>query len=330
MPPSSPFAVRGKISAIEANPPGLAPHGDDFFDGRANVVGVHQQHGLIGKNIEEFAERFPFVLVRHDPGMRLRAVNMNPELLAGCDVGGAQTAADHGRARGQHSSLGAMGAARAEFDHISSGRGLRHARRFAGNHGLKINGGEQRRFRDLRLDDRRGNAQDRLSRKKYGALRHGPNVARKPETGQVIKKIVADCRKDRQRAQIRDLLARKTHALQKIQRLIEPGGNQIISAGGQRADKQFKSRARVESCFQVARRHGQFIQVGQQAGILGDGRHQVSAAIMPSAADWGQRRRERNPAEIHAEAPNFRSISDRRPERPAGSELLRASATPRG
>ena len=115
MPFAGPFAVGSEISAIEANPPGLAPHGNDFFHRRADVVSVHQENGLIGKDVEELAEGFPFVLVRHDPGVRLRAVDVNSELQAGGNIGGAQAAADHRRARGQNPRFGAVGAAGARI-----------------------------------------------------------------------------------------------------------------------------------------------------------------------------------------------------------------------
>ncbi len=170
-----------------------------------------------------------------------------------------------------------MGAPGSEFDNRSSVCRLRYARRFTGDHGLKIDCGQQKRLHNLRFDNGRGDAQDRFARGKYGAFRHRPHIAGKMELREVVEKIAARVSEHRQFPRIRDFLVRKSDVFQKIERLIEAGGSQIVSSRRERTHEQFKRGSGVETCFEVARRHGQLVQVGQKTGILGAGSHPMSA-----------------------------------------------------
>src|SRR5258706_10912397 len=177
-----------------------------------------------------------------------------------------------------------MGTPGSEFDNRPSVCRLRYARRFTGDHGLKIDCGQQKRLDNLRFDNGRGDAQDRFARKKYGAFRHRPHIARKMELREIAEKIAARVSEDRKFSRISDFLAGKSHVFQRIESLIEPGGDQIVSSRGKGTHEQFKRGTGVESCSEVARRHGQLVQVAQKSGILGAGSHPMSAAIMPSAS----------------------------------------------
>src|SRR6266404_1194758 len=85
-----------------------------------------------------------------------------------------------------------MGTPGSEFDNRPSVCRFRYARRFTGDHGLKIDCGQQKRLHNLRFDNGRGDAQDRFAREKYGAFRHRPHTAGKMELREVVEKIGHD------------------------------------------------------------------------------------------------------------------------------------------
>ena len=68
--------------------------------------------------------------------MRLRAIGVHAELLAGENVGSAHTTADGRSARRKKTGLAPMRSSRAEIHHLAPFRGRDNARGFAGDHGL--------------------------------------------------------------------------------------------------------------------------------------------------------------------------------------------------
>src|SRR6202030_998696 len=100
-----PSAVFCHIAAIEANSGGLTSHPDDFFHGILHVVSIKQQKRALGKCIKEMRKRVRLVVVRHHPGMGLRAVRINAELLARENIGASNAAADCRCASREQSSL---------------------------------------------------------------------------------------------------------------------------------------------------------------------------------------------------------------------------------
>ena len=85
-------------------------------------------------------------------------------------------------------------------------------------------------------------------------------------------------------SQVRDFFTGKLDILEKIERLIQAGGNQIVSPRREGSDKQFERCAGVITRFDITCPHRQFIQIGLEAGIVGVGSHAMSAAIMPFAS----------------------------------------------
>jgi hypothetical protein len=75
-----------QVSAIEPHAVRFASRRDDFVYRCADIIGIHEQCGLLRENIQKAPERFRFILVRHHPGMRLRAISVQIELLARQDV----------------------------------------------------------------------------------------------------------------------------------------------------------------------------------------------------------------------------------------------------
>src|SRR5205823_6687187 len=162
----NPQAVRQHVAAVKAYAAGLAAQGDDFLDGGAHVVGIDQERGVLWKDTQEIPEGFGLVLMRHDPGMRLRAINRNPEAAARVRVRGAFATANEGSAGGEDSGFHAVRATRAEFHDRASGGSVGDAGCFAGDKRLKMKNAEEAGFDKLRLCDGGGHAQKRFTGEK--------------------------------------------------------------------------------------------------------------------------------------------------------------------
>ena len=74
-----------------------------------------------------------------------------------------------------------MGAAGSEFHYAAVARLSNYAGRLSRDQGLECDGREQVSVRDLRLDDRRTEREDRLAREEDGSFRHGGHVAGEAE-----------------------------------------------------------------------------------------------------------------------------------------------------
>ena len=76
----------------------------------------------------------------------------------------------------------------------------------------------------------------------------------------------ADARESRMPPKVSDVLRAEAHRLQELQGLLEAGSDQKIPPRRQAADEKLKRGAGLEMRLEIARRHGQFVQVGQQTG----------------------------------------------------------------
>ena len=84
----------------------------------------------------------------------------------------------------------------------------------------------------MRFTDCGGHSENRFAGEKDCALRHGPNFALKAETRKVIKKTGADVLEDRKAAQIINFRSAEAQIFEKVERLVESGGDQEISPRG--------------------------------------------------------------------------------------------------
>ena len=100
-----------------------------------------------------------------------------PNSMPACTVAVPLKPGEIAGARRQQPGFGAMRAAQPEVDQQFAGRHQHHARRLRGDQRLEMQQVDQPRLDQLRLRDRRGDAQDRLVRKKYRAFRHRMHIA---------------------------------------------------------------------------------------------------------------------------------------------------------
>src|SRR5690348_4095080 len=282
-----PPAVGQNVAAVEANAAGLASERNDFLDGFVYVVSIHEKRGLLREHVQKVAERFGFILVSHDPRVRLGAVHGNAEAAASVSVRRAFATADECGTRGKYARLHAMSAARAEFHDWAPRRSGGDTRCLAGNESLEMENAEQAGFDELRIGDGSGDAKKRLAGKENRSFGQSPNVASKLKTREIIKEIGMDIAKKGLCAQIGDVFVGKAHILQELEGLLESCGHEVIAMAWEGANKKFKRGASVEAFLDVAGRHGEFVEVGEQPGEWSAKKH-VPKQIMP-ASPKGQR-----------------------------------------
>lgn len=266
-----PAAVVGHVTTIEADAGGLAAASDDFSERGANIVSVQKKSGLLGKNIEETIEGLGLVFESHDPGMRLRAVCGNAEKVAGENVGRSLAAGDERSARGENSGFGAVGAARTEFDDWPAICGGDDAGGAAGDHGLKIDRGEEARLEELAFDDGRGDAQERFVGENDRAFRNGPDFSRETEAREIVEKFRANVAENGMLAKVIDFFGREAHVFQEIEGLRETGSDEEIAFGRETPDEKLESGAGVKAGLKIAGSHGEFIEIGEKGGRFANG-----------------------------------------------------------
>src|SRR4029077_21218709 len=260
-----PPAVSCKISAIETHASGLPAHRDYFLYCISNVVSIEQQDRIIRKSLEEMAEGFGFIFVGHYPGMRLRTVGIHTEELTGEHIRCAHTSTDRSCTSGEQTGLAAVSAPCAELDDLAALGSTNHARSLARDHCLVADGREQISLHNLTFDDWSHNSQDGLAGKNERAFGYGPNVAGESEFRKVIEELVADVAEDGMAAQERDFFWLEMNVLEEFQRLLEPRRNEIVALLRKVTDEKLECGASVEASLQVARRHREFIEIGEQA-----------------------------------------------------------------
>ncbi len=171
-------------------------------------------------------------------------------------------AADCSGAGGEKAGLAAVGAASTEIDHLAAFGGGVNAGRFAGDHGLVAHSGEDVGLHDLAFDDRSHDAEHRFAREDQGAFGHSPDVASETEGREVIEEFVANVAKYRVATKVIDLFRREMDVFEEFEGLFEAGGDKIVAMGRKVADEQFESGAGVKAGLQIARSHGEFVEVG--------------------------------------------------------------------
>ena len=124
---------------------------------------------------------------------------------------------------------------------------------------------DQPAFDQLRLRDWRSHPQYRFVGKKYRPLRHGVDVAGEAEIFQITHKSRTKS------AVARDpfkLLRRKLYRFEKRYRLFKSRCDEKIALWRQLADKELEDRRLLHALIEVALKHGELVEVGQQCAGL--------------------------------------------------------------
>src|SRR5262249_45311989 len=253
------------IAAIQAYALRLTTGGDNFLNRRPHVIGIHEQSRLFGKNIQKIVEGFRFIIVRHDPGVRLCAIDRNLESGTGIHIGCSFASSNKSRTRSENTCLDSVGPARTEFDDRVAGSRARDPCRFARDQCLQMYGGQKTGLHQLRFRDGSSDAKNRLSWEKDGSFGQCPDIAGEMEALKVVKELLAHVRKERQRLEIPDFFFGKADVLQEVKRLFESGSDKIVATRWKMTHKQFEGGASGKLLLHVGRSHRQFVQVGQEA-----------------------------------------------------------------
>src|SRR6266403_4442105 len=152
------------------------------------VIGVHQEHAIVGQCSCISFKRLPLAFEKHDPTVRLRSAGRNPVVLARLQIRRAGTAADVGRTGSRQTAINSLGATQTKFDYRVIFSSKTDACRLRRNETLEIQDVEQSRFQELALDDGAANPDERFIRENQRSFRNRINVASQSQTAQVIEK----------------------------------------------------------------------------------------------------------------------------------------------
>ena len=83
-----------------------------------------------------------------------------------------------------------MRAAQREVDDGAAAGGVHTTGRFGGDQALQVNLVDNKRFNDLRLDNRRGHLYHRFVFKKDPPFRNRPYAAGEPKLGEIVQKVI--------------------------------------------------------------------------------------------------------------------------------------------
>ena len=134
---------------------------------------------------------------------------------------------------------------------------------------------DQPQFDELRLRQRRGDAQDRLVGEERRAFRHGVHVAGEAETREIIEQVLPE---PAGAVEPVDLDRREAQVFQIIQRLLNPGGKQKSAPRRQIADEKLEHRRLRVAMIQIGLDHVDLIKIRKQRTVGGN--HPAILAII--------------------------------------------------
>ena len=142
-----------------------------------------------------------------------------------------------------------------------SGAASSHARRLAGDQRLIVQDVDEARFDELRLRQRRGDAQDRLVGEEHGAFGMACTSPVKRNRGEIIEKIFAE---PAGALKPGDVGWREAKVFQKIERLLESGGHQKSAPRGRLRTNNSNTAVFGIAMVQISLDHVDLIKVRQQ------------------------------------------------------------------
>jgi hypothetical protein len=128
--------------------------------------------------------------------------------------------------------------------------------------------GEERRFHELRLEQRPADAHERLVREHDGSLRHHLDVEREPHRAERVEELSREERQlvhAAQRREIPEVLVGESKSLEIRERGFDPAGYRVAAAKGGGPEVQVKRRLLLRAPLApVAERHGELVEVGEE------------------------------------------------------------------
>ena len=265
----------GEVAGIEAH----ADHFHSLFSEAAadlhrvahtleRVVGVHQEHAVVGHYPRVCAEGLALVVEGHHPAMGMSPAQGDSEELAGEDVGGRGTSPDVGGAARGERAVDALGAAQSELQYRIPIRGGTDSGRFRGHQGLKVDHVEQRSLQQLTLQERAGYPEHRLVRKDHGALGHGVDVESEVQFAEMREEtLVEECLPviAGEGGEEGEVVVFEAQVAEEVQHVGEACRHRISAAEGVGAEKEMERRLFPHPAeFPVPVGHRELVEVSQQ------------------------------------------------------------------
>jgi hypothetical protein len=228
---------------------------------RAPVVGVDQQHDVVRLRVGEVLERRDLVAVRLHERVRHGAEHRDPELAAGLDGRRPGEAGEIARACRQQRRLRAVRAPQPEIDEQPIGSSQHAARRLAGDQRTVVQQVHHPALDQLRLADRRDDAQDRLVGEKHGAFRHRVDVAGETQVCQGIDELAAEASAGGQPC---EFVGGEVQVREVIDHLGNAGGDEEPPLRRQLAHEELERGDTGHLLLVVRLQHRQLVQIGEQ------------------------------------------------------------------
>ena len=224
-----------------------------------HVVSIHQQHAAVGIKPGVGGKGLVLAVKHLHPAVGHGAAGGDAEVPGGHDAAGGGAAADVGGAGAVDRGVVPLGAAGAELHHRAALRAAHDAVRLGGHQTLVVEGDQQQRFQQLALDGGALHRDDGLLGEDGRALSDGPDVAVQGEVAQIVQKLFVEHAGG---GQILDVLVGELEVLHRLDEGVQPGHDGVAAAVGDLAEEHVEDAYLVlKALFQIARRHGQFIEV---------------------------------------------------------------------
>jgi hypothetical protein len=252
-------------------------HRDRVAHAVERVVRVDEQGDVVGQRPRVGLERLALVFERHHPAVRVRAADRDAEALPGEHIRGRGAAADVRRPRGRQSPIRPLRAPQPELDHRIVAGGQADARGLGGDERGKAGVHQERRLDQLRLQQGAAHAQQRLVGKDDLALGHRVDVQRQPHRAERVEEgareegaaVVAA-----QRLEVCEVVGLEAQRLEIRQRRLQPARHGVAAAEGGGAEVEVERGLLLSPPgAPVAERHRELVEVGEERGAGGVGRH---------------------------------------------------------
>src|SRR5262245_13287809 len=155
-----------------------------------------------------------------------------------------------------------MGAAGGEIDDALAASRMHNSRGLGCQDGLQVRLVDEKRFKELSFDHRRGQFNDGLVDEKNGSFRHGANATREAEPSEMLQEVFVEATK---RAKIIKIARGERERLEIVQHVRQAGEDKVAAVGRIITEVEAESRAGGTAALPVRLSHRQLIEIREQS-----------------------------------------------------------------
>ena len=251
------------VAQLAQEAPGL----DGVAHAVERVVGVDQQHAVVGQGPGEGLEGRRLALERHHPRVGVGAAHGDAEQLPGQHVRGGRAAPHVGRPGGRQRAVEALGPPQPELQDGLVAGGDGQPRGLGGDQALEVDHVDQGRLEDLALQDRPAHAHQRLVGEDHRPLGDGRHLAGQAQPAQVVEEGPLEQRAPvgtGQRGQVVEVVGLEAEAPQVLDQARDAAGHREAAAVGLGAEGEVEDGLAPGRAPPVAVGHGELVEVGQE------------------------------------------------------------------